>query len=360
MKRILLVAISMLAAAFGQAPQNLVIEAWEAVSQNYVQMAEHRAEWDQLKSKLARGPLAGSQDAHRTIRDMVGQLGNSRLQWLSAEDVQAIVPEFSGAPPKLGLAFLSFEFLPGKKKVISPLWRSPAMQAGLRTGDELESVNGTAVKEISPGELLRLLRQAEAAPATLLVVRAGKKMNLDVSPAEYRFVSWEESEGNFAITLREFTAQAGQEFDEALNTLRSKPHVKSVVLDVRNNPGGLLDVMYKISAAFISDKEFTCRKDASKKTACEKAKAGNPINLPVTVLVNEGTASAAEILAAGFQRTGRGKVVGCKTYGHGFGGQLKTLSDGSAMLIPDTSYLDAKGQPIEGRGIVPDVIDCRH
>lgn len=159
------------------------------------------------------------------------------------------------------------------------------------------------------------------------------------------------------IAIREFTMDAAEKTIAALDDFAARG-VAAITLDLRNNPGGLLDAVRQIGAKFVSDKEFACRRDAAGATSCEKTKAGGEISAPLTVLVNEGTASAAEILAAGIQRTGRGKVVGCKTYGHGYGGQFVRLSDGSALLIPDTTYLDAKGEPIEGSGITPDEVSC--
>lgn len=342
--------------------ENVVREAWDAVAKTYVYMPSHRAEWQRARAqyvKVYKGPA----QSHAAIRGMVATLKNSRLQWLSAEDVKTIVPQFSGPLPILGLAYLSFEFLPGEKKVITALANSPAAQVGIQTGDILQSVNGARVEKMSPGELVRLLGRIAEKPANLVLSRNGQTVRLSVQPSgkELDPVTLTMSSSGTAmradIVVREFTLPALKQFEEAVKAAAGK-HTTEYTIDLRNNPGGLVDVMLDMAALFVSEKDFLCAQNGAGKTNCRKTKTGTPVGGRVTILVAEGTASAAEVFAAGFQRTRRGQVIGCHTYGHGLGGQLTVLSDGSALLIPDTTYLNPDGQPIEGRGIMPDVMKC--
>src|SRR3954468_9980523 len=130
-------------------PAALVKEAWADVAKTYVDMPAHKAEWQKTRTAYVSKPYKTSAQAHAAIRDMLATLHNSRLQWLSAADVKTVLAQFSGPMPKLGLAFLSFEFLPGEKKIITPLAGSPAAAAGVRKGDLLQSVNGTDVSKLS-------------------------------------------------------------------------------------------------------------------------------------------------------------------------------------------------------------------
>lgn len=351
------------AAAETVSPGNVVKDAWEAVSKTYIEMPAQKAEWEKARAEYVGKTYNTQEQAHAAIRDMLATLHSSRLQWLSAKDAETIMAQFRARPPKLGLAFLSFEFLPGQKKVITALASSPAAEAGVCSRDVLDSVNGTVVRAMSPGELVRLLDRAGERPASLVVVREGKNLNILVKPSDeaLKFVSWgadrEHMHLRIEVTLREFTVPAVEEFRAMVASFGSSV-VDDYTIDVRNNPGGLLDAVREIAALFISDKEFMCKKNAAGETSCEKTKAGYTITAPVTILVNEGTASAAEIFAAGFQRSKRGQVIGCRSHGHGYGGQLTKLSDGSSLLIPDSSFLDPDGQPLEGRGITPDLVKC--
>jgi len=337
-----------------------VKEAWEDIAKIYVDIPAHQAEWQKAKATYVKSHKT-STAAHAAIRAMLATLNNTRLQWLSAEDVKTILAQFSGPLPKSGLAYLSFEFSPGEKKVITALANSAAAQFGVRTGDLLQSVNGRDVTKMSPGELVRLLDRSDSKPMNLALMRSTRLQNVTVQPSakplEPVTLTMNPSDMSAEIAIREFTVPALKQFEEAVKTASAKG-TKEYTLDVRNNPGGLVDAMLDMASLFVRNKDFTCAKDQSRKTTCRKTKAGTPIEGDVTILVNEGTASAAELFAIGFQRTKRGQVIGCRSYGHGYGGQLTMLSDGSALLIPDTTYLDPDGQPIEGRGVTPDVVKC--
>ncbi len=348
------------ASAATPTPTAVVKEAWEDVAKTYVDMSAHQAEWQKAKTAYVK-PYKTQAEAHAAIREMLASLQNSRLQWLSAGDAKTILAQFSGPLPNSGLAYLSFEFLPDEKKVITALANSAAAQAGVKTGDILQSVNGTDVAKMSPGELVRLLNRAGTKPMKLALLRSTKVERLTIepsaSPLQPVTMTMNPFDMSAEIVIREFTVPALKQFEEAVKSANTKG-TKEYTLDVRNNPGGLVDAMRDMASLFVSDRDFTCATDQSGKTNCRKTKAGTPIEGNVTILVNEGTASAAELFAVGFQRTKRGQVIGCRSYGHGYGGQLIPLSDGSALLIPDSSYLDPDGQPIEGRGVTPDVVKC--
>jgi carboxyl-terminal processing protease len=348
------------ASAATPTPSAVVKEAWEDVAKTFVEMPAHRAEWQKAKATYVKSYRTAA-EAHAAIREMLMTLNNTRLQWLSPEDVKTILPQFSGPLPESGLAYLSFEFLPDEKKVITALAGSPGAMAGVKTGDTLQAVNGTDVAKMSPGQLIRLLDRVSTKPMNLALLRSTNMEHITIQPIakalEPVTLTTNPADMSAEIVIREFTVPALKQFQDAVKTASAKG-TKEYTLDVRNNPGGLVDAMLDMASLFVSDKDFTCSKDQSGKTTCRKTKSGTPVEGNVTILVNEGTASAAELLAVGFQRTKRGQVIGCRSYGHGYGGQLFTLSDGSALLIPDSIYLDPDGQPIEGRGVTPDLVKC--
>ena len=335
-------------------------EAWQDVAKTYVDMPVHQAEWKKAKVTYVK-PYKTQAAAHAAIRAMLATLQNSRLQWLSAEDTKTILAQFSGPLPKSGLAYLSFEFLPEQKKVITALAGSPAAEAGVKTGDTLQAVNGTDVAKMSPGDLVRMLDRVAGKSMDLALLRSTRMEHFNVQPSAKPLdpvtLTMNPSDMSAEIVIREFTVPAVKQFQDAVKTASAKG-TKEYTINLWNNPGGLVDGMIEMASLFVSDKDFVCAKDQAGKTSCRKTKAGKPVTGDVTILVNEGTASAAELFAVGMQRTKRGQVIGCRSYGHGYGGQLVMLSDGSALLIPDTSYLDPDDQPIEGRGVTPDVVKC--
>ena len=290
----------------GAQTKDVVKEVWEKVSESYIDMPARKADWEKARGEYVGKAYKTTEQEHTAIREMLATLHNSRLLWLSAKDLETILSQFSKPPPKLGLAYLSFEFLPGQKKVITALANSPAAQAGVRSGDVLTSVNGTGVSAMSPGEVVRLLDQAGEKTAELVVRRDGKPVKIEVKPEvePLKFVSLalthDDSKVTAEIVLREFTMLAVKEFQSSLDHAEMQ-HASNYTIDLRNNPGGLLDAVRAIAAKFISDEEFMCKQNAAGLKSCEKAIAAQVIAAPVTILVNEGTASAAEIFAAGFQ-----------------------------------------------------------
>ncbi|MGI6684425.1 MAG: S41 family peptidase [Bacillota bacterium] len=246
----------------------------------------------------------------------------------------------------------------GKVQVVNPMPGSPAEKAGLKPGDIIIRVDGKSVQGLSSSEVSGKIRGLEGTKVTVSVVRDGKGLDftmvrtaITLPSLEYRLIG----PGIGYINLYSFTSDSPQEMEEALDELQAQK-METLVLDLRDNPGGLLDVAIDIAGNFVpkgaivhvvqkGNREYTLR---SFKT---------PRGIPVVVLVNEGTASAAEILAGAIQDAKTGILVGNKTYGKGCVQTIFSLSNGGGLKLTTAKYLTRARQDIHGKGLTPDYIE---
>jgi carboxyl-terminal processing protease len=339
-------------------PSGLVQEAWEAVSNNYLAVPADHSEWNQARQIAIRAAESDPKAAHTAIVEMLAALHNTRLQALSPEELKEVVSELQGDLPPSGLTYLSFEFRPhAPPRIITALESSAAAEAGVKPGDELLAVDGNNAAGMPIGSLLARFKSINQ-PMQIDVLRDSKRLRLVVKPrasaAKIDAVSFEMAPDKTGkIRIRQFTLDAGTKVQAAVREL-TRAGALRLVIDVRNDPGGFISSANEAAGGLIGHAAASCRIAKDGKESCEQYPNRKLSAAPVTILVNHGTASAAEVFAAAFQRNHRGQVQGCKTYGHGLANTLVKLSDGSAVLIPVTRYLDAEGRDLEGHGVIPD------
>jgi carboxyl-terminal processing protease len=240
---------------------------------------------------------------------------------------------------------------------------SPARAAGLKAGDVLLKVDGKDVETLSVEEIVRRVRGKAGTTVTLTVGREGKSkpLNLAITRAKVQVhpVAWRMLPGAPVadIVLQEFGESASEEMKKALAEAR-KQGAKALIIDVRDNPGGLKDQAVAVTSEFLKNGDVVfIEQDAAGKQTPVPVTAGDHAagDLPVVVLIDEGTASSAEIFAGALQDYGRAKLVGTKTYGTGTVLEPFDLSDGSAVLLAVDQWLTPKGRKIWHEGIKPDI-----
>jgi carboxyl-terminal processing protease len=240
---------------------------------------------------------------------------------------------------------------------------SPARSAGLKAGDVLLQVDGKDVEGLSVEQIVQRVRGKAGTKVKLTVAREGtsKPMDLTITRSKVQVpqVAWHMLPGTPVahIALQEFGEQASAQMKKALAEAR-KQNAKGLVIDVRNNPGGLKDQAVAVTSDFLKDGEVVfIEQDARGKPTRVPVLAGDHDagNIPVVVLIDEGTASSAEIFAGALQDYGRAKLVGTKTFGTGTVLESFDLTDGSAVLLAVDQWLTPKGRKIWHEGIKPDV-----
>lgn len=246
--------------------------------------------------------------------------------------------------------------------VVSPIEDTPGEKAGIKTGDKIIKVNGEEFTADKMDMAVKIMKGKPGEDVTLTILREdkeGKKNQFDltIKREEIRLKSVKSSvvEKNIGyIKIISFDDLTYEDFKEELNKLQ-KQKVKGIVLDLRNNPGGLLDVCANIADEFLDDGDivYTETRDGER----EYLKSNKmSIDLPLVLLVNEGSASASEILAGAIKDRERGVLVGTKTFGKGIVQRIFKLPDGSGYKLTVSEYFTPNGTNIHGIGITPDVV----
>jgi carboxyl-terminal processing protease len=249
--------------------------------------------------------------------------------------------------------------------VVSPIEETPAYKAGILAGDQILKIDGESTKNFTLMDSVKRMRGPKGTKVTLTIMREGftkpRDFTLvrDVIPV--RSVRHELLEKNYGyIRLSQFQEKTDSEFEKAMKALEeeSKGALKGLVLDLRNNPGGLLDQAVKISDRFIESGVIVSirgRKEEEKKEWFAHP-GGEATRYPLVVLVNSGSASGAEIVAGAIQDHGRGILVGTQTFGKASVQTIIPLKDGSGLRLTTARYYTPNGRSIQAKGIVPDII----
>ena len=254
----------------------------------------------------------------------------------------------------------------GFPTVITPIEDTPAYKAGMKSGDHIIKIDGKPTKNMSLVDVVKLIRGAKGKPVTLTVVREGF-----TAPKDYRVVrdvivvksvKFRMLEDDYGyIRIAQFQERTARDLDNALKELvksnKSKP-LRGVLLDLRNDPGGLLEQAVEVSDKFIEEGLIVYIEGRKKDDKAMKfnARKNDDYLGPLVILVNEGSASASEIVAGALQDHKRAIVVGAKTFGKGSVQTVFPLGDGSAVRLTTAKYFTPKGRSIQAEGITPDIL----
>lgn len=305
---------------------------------------------DEVKSKdLIYGALKG----------MLMSL-DSHSQFLDPETYQEMKVETEGRFGGLGIEITIKD---GILTIITAIDGTPAFKAGLKPNDKVIKIDRKSTRDITLTEAVKKLRGDPGTDVKLTILREDEKRLLDftitrgiIEIKSIKEASIIEDKIGY-IKLVEFQENTPKDLAKALKSLEVKG-IDSLILDLRNNPGGLLDVSVKASEMFLplSKVVVSTKGRVKNQDATYKAKYKNPyLDFPLIVLVNKGSASASEIVAGAIKDNKRGIIVGEKTFGKGSVQTVIPLSDGSAIRLTTAKYFTPSGQPIHNEGITPDV-----
>jgi carboxyl-terminal processing protease len=231
---------------------------------------------------------------------------------------------------------------------------SPAAKSDLAIGDELLEVNGTQVTGASLASTVALIRADIGDRVDLLVARAEKKILATIKAGKVQAKSVELTQVTSSVALLEIASFISGTAIEVSRVLQSANYASGVIIDLRNNSGGLLQEAVDVAELFIGNGIIvTYKVNESEKVF--RAINSNPIKVPVVVIINRNTASSAEILAGAFQDRNRGVVIGERSYGKGSVQELISLDDGSKLELTVALFLTPSGRIIEEVGITPDL-----
>lgn len=313
--------------------------------------------WNIIVTDFYTQPVDPTNMTYGAINGMVNSLGDPHTVFLDAQHAQFFAQELGGSFEGIGA---EVEMTDGRLTIVSPIKGTPAEKAGLKAGDVILKVGETVIQNMNVFEAINLIRGPKGS-TVLLTVQRGSQPSFTVTLTRDTIVTLAvESrmlEGNVAyLKLNEFTATAPQDLHDQLQQLMAqKP--KALVFDLRNDPGGLLDSAVKIASEFLKggDVILVEKFKNGDKTDYKANVGGLAPDIPMVLLVNEGSASASEIVSGAFKDYKRATIVGTVTYGKGSVQVPHQLSDKSQLDVTIAHFFSPQEHEINGVGIKPDI-----
>jgi carboxyl-terminal processing protease len=319
-----------------------------------------KSNWINLRKEVLSKTYSDSNEAYDAIRDMLSNLDDSYTRFLEPKEFNQMRIDTSGELTGVGI-----QIVKDKESddliIISPIEGTPAFDAGIKARDKILSIDDISTEGMNIEDAVKLIRGQRGTKVKLEILRGSQSFfkTLSREKIEIKSVSSKVNQTKNGLSIgyvriKQFNANASKETRDAIKDLETKK-VAGYVLDLRSNPGGLLESSIDISRHFINKGVIvsTVSKDGLKET-----KKGNGQALtkkPLVVLVNEGSASASEIVSGAIKDNKRGKLVGKKTFGKGLVQSMRTLVDGSGLTVTVAKYLTPNGTDINKSGIIPDI-----
>ena len=342
--------------------KEVIDHVWQIVYRDFLDSNGkfQKSNWINLRKEVLSKTYSDSNEAYDAIRDMLSNLDDSYTRFLEPKEFNQMRIDTSGELTGVGI-----QIVKDKESddliIISPIEGTPAFDAGIKARDKILSIDDISTEGMNIEDAVKLIRGQRGTKVKLEILRGSKSFFkiLSREKIEIKSVSSKVNQTKNGlligyVRIKQFNANASKETRDAIKDLETKK-VAGYVLDLRSNPGGLLESSIDISRHFINKGVIvsTVSKDGLKET-----KKGNGQALtkkPLVVLVNEGSASASEIVSGAIKDNKRGKLVGKKTFGKGLVQSMRTLVDGSGLTVTVAKYLTPNGTDINKSGIIPDI-----
>ncbi len=342
---------------FQESQKEFVDEVWQIVYRQYLDGNFNGHDWQAVRQQYVNRAYKSLPEVHTAIRQMLQKLNDPLTQFISPEEFKNLQRDPAGVGVGLDV---NQDEKTKSLKIISVLEETPAYNAGILAGDILIKIDGQNIHGMNPPAARNLLRGASGKPVVLTVLRGKKQLEFkitreaeQVNPVRYQVDTISDKKIGY-IRLTQFSANAGKEIQQAIKDLE-KQRVNGYILDLRSNSGGLLFSTVEIARMWINKGKIVSiiqRHEIEREQANGRALT----NKPLVVIVNQGTASGAEILVGALKDHNRGVVVGSKTLGLNTIQSIRPLANGSGLAVTVAKWLTPKGRDISKTGILPDVV----
>jgi carboxyl-terminal processing protease len=346
--------------ALQDSPKTVLDEAWQIVYQEYVDDNFNQIDWQQTRQQLLGQEYSSQESAYAALRQALGQLNDPYTRFLSPSEYSDLTDQTSGEVSGIGI-FLQKDTTTGEVFITEVVADSPAEQANLQVGDKIVLVDGQNTTRLTVQGVSQRLRGQEGSQVTLTISRnGGPARSIVVTRALLEVATVQHELKQFGgrpigyIRLQEFNAHAAEQMEEAILSLQDEG-VEGYVLDLRDNPGGLLLASIDISRMWLQHGPIVRTLDRNGSDDSISANRTALTDLPLTVLVDGRSASSSEILTGALQDNGRATVVGSTTFGKALVQSLHGLADGSGLTVTVAHYYTPDGTDISKKGITPDV-----
>ncbi len=316
-----------------------VVQAWSIIFDNYVE-----------PDKLDAGILSQA-----AIEGMLEALDDPHTSYMDAETYHLSLSSLEGKFEGIGahIAVRDEQIM-----IIAPIADSPAAKAGIKAGDVILEINGESASEMSLAEAVLIIRGPKGTPVILLILHQGETdpVEIEIIRAEIELPSVHfEMKGDIAyVNITHFTERTDAELSLVLQSIAQEAAV-GIILDLRSNPGGLLDTVVEVASHFLEEGVVVSVMDSGGElTALNVKPTRVVIDLPMVVLVGSFSANGSEVLAGALQDYGRATIAGTRTFGKGSVNKFYLLEDGSGLYLTVARWLTPDGHLLEGEGVNPD------
>ncbi|ABB26142.1 C-terminal processing peptidase-2. Serine peptidase. MEROPS family S41A [Synechococcus sp. CC9902] len=348
--------------SISDSPKEVIDQVWQIVYRDYLDSSGDYDEssWRQLRRDLLKKSFAGSAESYEAIRGMLASLNDPYTRFLDPKQFKEMRIDTSGELMGVGIQ-LSLDKATKKLVVVSPIEGTPASRAGVLSKDVIVSIDGKSTEGMNTEDAVKLIRGPEGS-AVILGLRRGDELidvpltraRIEINAVSYKLNTTRDQHKVGYIRLKQFNANAAKEMREAAKALEAQD-VDGYVLDLRGNPGGLLEASIDIARQWLNEGIIVSTRTREGIRDVRRATGSAITDKPLVVLIDQGSASASEILSGSLQDNGRAQLVGQKTFGKGLVQAVRGLSDGSGLTVTIAKYLTPKGTDIHKNGIEPDI-----
>ncbi|OKH12837.1 peptidase S41 [Fischerella major NIES-592] len=347
-------------AALQDSPKQVVDQVWQLVNREYVDGSFNRQNWLTIRQSLLSRNYSSREEAYTAIREALQKLEDPYTRFMDPKQFEALTNQTSGEVSGIGIRM---EVNENSKRlvVVEALENSPAIKAGIKPGDEIVAIDGKPTRQMKIEDASKLIRGRAGTMVTLRLERDGRsafdlkltRATIEVPTVRYALKQEGRRRVGY-IRLREFNAHAADQMRRAIRDLNGK-QVDGFVLDLRGNPGGLLQASIEIARMWIDNGPIV--RTVDRRGGSDESKANHTAltNRPLVVLVDNNSASASEILTGALKDNKRAIVVGSQTFGKALVQSVHELGDGSGVAITIAHYYTPKGTDINHKGITPDI-----
>ena len=346
-------------AALQDSPKALVDQVWQLVNREYVDGKFNQQDWQAVRQSLLSKDYTSKDEAYVAIREALQKLGDPYTRFMNPKQYESLTNQTSGEVSGIGIRMQVNEKTK-RLTVIEAIENSPALKAGLKSGDEILAIDGKSTLKMTVEDASKLIRGQIGTSVSLDLERPNNKFNVKLTRATIevptvRYTLKQESGRRVGyIRLQEFSSHAADQMRVAIRKLNDQK-VDSYVLDLRGNPGGLLNASIEIARMWLDDGHIVKTVDRKGSSSQITANQTAITKLPLAVLVDGNSASASEILTGALKDNKRAVVVGSQTFGKALVQSVHELGDGSGLAVTIAHYYTPNGTDINHKGIAPDI-----
>jgi len=343
-------------------PKEIIDQVWQIIYRDFLDYSgKFKVEdWIKLRKEILSNKYLDNDEAYIVIKDMLSNLDDPYTRFLDPKEFNEMRIDTSGELMGVGIQ-ISLDKVTNQIVVVSPIEGTPAFLAGVKPKDIIVSVDGKPIEGFTVDSTVKLIRGKKGTKVELGIIREDDffKVSIIRDKIEINVVNSRINNTVLGpkigyLRLKQFNAKSPKEMSLSIKALeKQKPF--GYVLDLRSNPGGLLEASIEIARQWINTGIIVSTKTKDGITDIRKAKSRALTNRPVVVLIDEGSASASEILSGAIKDNKRGVLVGKKTFGKGLVQSVRSLSDGSGLTVTVAKYLTPSGKDINKNGIEPNI-----